>query len=179
MIDRNFSLQPFPLDGSFPSVKIVGIVARNSNIFNLSYQLIGDLSKISIPTTIVKPLRKNELWQETCFEFFLANKNSPCYWEFNLSPSGDWNIYKFTNYRQGMQEETAFSSLPFYVEKRSNVLFLDLELNLNPIISIDRTVEISITAVIKTKENGISYWALTHGGTQADFHRRDDFTLKL
>ena len=61
------------------------------------------------------PARRDRLWEETCFEFFLAVKNSPRYWEFNLSPAGHWNVYRFADYRQGMQEEPAFASLPFSV----------------------------------------------------------------
>ncbi len=54
-------------------------------------------------------------------------RNSTKYWEFNLSPAGDWNVYRFTDYRQGMEEETAISSLPFNLEMRSRIWQLDLK----------------------------------------------------
>jgi len=46
---------------------------------------------------------------------------------FNLSPAGHWNIYRFEDYRQGMQEEMAFVT-PFSVHNQWT-LYARLELN--------------------------------------------------
>jgi hypothetical protein len=179
MNDRSFSLQPFSASSSLPDIEIVGQIARHSNTLKIGYQILGALAELAIapPSTLLT--RKRELWEETCFEFFLAAANSPQYWEFNLSPAGDWNVYRFAGYRQGMQEEMAFASLPFSFKQRSNAVILDLELNLDAIVSTQTSLQVAISTVIKTKNGEIGYWALTHPGGEADFHRRDSFAIAL
>ncbi|OKH25210.1 hypothetical protein NIES593_05460 [Hydrococcus rivularis NIES-593] len=178
MNEQSFSLQPFGLN-SLPDLKINGSIARNGNRLTVRYTLLGDLATIIIPAIADLRARKHELWQETCFEFFLGIENSTCYWEFNLSPAGHWNVYRFDDYRQGMQEELAIASLPFSVQRQSSALLLTLELDLNKCILADRTLDVAVTAVVKSKDGNITYWALSHRGSQADFHRRDSFIVKL
>jgi hypothetical protein len=78
-----------------------------------------------------------------------------------------------------MQEEAAIVSLPFSVEETVDSLLLVLELNLDKLVPVDRRLEVAISTVIKTKDAAIGYWALTHPDTQADFHRRDSFTIRF
>lgn len=176
--DRAFTLKPFKLSESNSNINITGNIVRNDNKLNLEYVLQGNLSTIIIPSPAAIPARKHELWQTTCFEFFLGIKNSLQYWEFNLSPAGDWNIYRFTNYRQGMTEETAFTSLPFKVRQKTNSLNINLEINLDLIVNLDRDLEIGISTVIAYRDRSIDYWALTHPETRADFHHRDSFIIE-
>jgi hypothetical protein len=179
MSDRCFSLEPFPNSNFPPSIKITGKLDRINNQLAIEYLLSGKLTDIIIPKPVKLPIRKHELWKETCLEFFLGVKNSSQYWEFNLSPSGDWNIYSFDNYRQGMKEEMTFNSLHFVVESQSNSWRLSLNLDLNKIISQEKCLEMGINTVIKSTDENISYWALTHPKSQADFHQRDGFAIKL
>jgi hypothetical protein len=179
MSDRTFFLKPFPSDNPPLQLEISGIVDRQFNKLTIQYQILGQLAELAIPAVTDSPARKDELWQQTCLEFFLGIENSSQYWEFNLSPSGNWNIYHFEDYRQGMQTETAFTSLPFVVHNRPNYLLLDLELNLDKIVEIEQKIEIAIASVIQSKAGETTYWALTHCGTQADFHLRDSFAIEL
>ncbi|KAB8332662.1 DOMON-like domain-containing protein [Scytonema tolypothrichoides VB-61278] len=160
-----------------PNLKITGNIARQANQFTIHYALLGDLKEIAIATPSDTPARKHELWKDTCFEFFLGIKNSDRYWEFNLSPAGHWNVYRFDGYRQGMQEEIAFTILPFHVQYLSDGFTLGLDVNLDKIIAAEQALEIAITTVIKHRNGEVSYWALTHQGTEADFHRRDSFII--
>ena len=132
-----------------------------------------------IPAPAARPVRRHGLWEETCFEFFLSIKDSPQYWEFNLSPAGDWNVYRFAEYRQGMTEESAFAALPFDVKQQSDSVRLVLEINLDKIVRADQPLEAAMAAVIQPAGGGLTYWALTHPGPQADFHRRDSFLVSL
>ena len=175
--DRVFKLKPFNLSDSNSKINITGKIIRDKNKLNLLYLLQGDLSTVIIPSPADIPTRKHELWQTTCFEFFLGIGHAPKYWEFNLSPTGDWNIYRFTNYRQGMEEETAFTSLPFNVVQQLKSLNINLEINLDFIIEQNTALEIGISTVIESSEGTISYWALTHPETKADFHNRDSFII--
>jgi hypothetical protein len=179
MSDRSFFLQPFTSNHLPPEIEISGNIARHCNTLTIQYQILGQLAELAIPAVANSPTRKDELWQQTCLEFFLGIENSFQYWEFNLSPSGDWNIYSFEDYRQGMQAEAAFTSLPFIVYNRPNCLLLTLELDLDKIVKIDQTLEIAIASAIKPQVGEVTYWALTHCGTPADFHQRGSFIIKL
>ena len=179
MNGRRFSLKPFLTADLPPDVKITGNISRNSNTLTINYILIGPLANLVLPAPAENPLRRNGLWEETCFEFFIAAKNSDQYWEFNLSPSGHWNVYRFTSYRQGMQEEQSLASLPFSVQSQPDVLRLLAEIDLEKFIPADQVLNVAISAVIKSIDGRITYWALTHQGPQADFHRRDSFITEL
>ena len=132
-----------------------------------------------IPPPATAPSRKFGLWEATCFEFFIGGVGDRNYWEFNLSPSGDWNVFHLDDYRQGLRDEIAFTSLPFAVDRSANSLTLKLAVDLSQIISIDRELEVSVTAVINSTQAEVSYWALTHCGDEADFHLRDSFVIKI
>lgn len=165
--------------GPLSQLKITGSIARRSSNLAIRYALRGDLAQFVIPAPADLPARRPGLWEETCFEFFLAVKHSPRYWEFNLSPAGHWNVYRFAGYREGMQEETAFTALPFSVRRQSDSLLLALELEVARIVRADQPLSVGITAVVKLAGGGLTYWALTHPGPQADFHRRDSFLVEL
>ncbi|MEH2325408.1 MAG: DOMON-like domain-containing protein [Nostoc sp.] len=179
MSEQTFSLQPFLYTKSLPNLKIAGNIARNSNQLAIRYILEDDLKEIAIAPPSNTPSRKHELWQDTCFEFFLGVKDSAQYWEFNLSPAGHWNVYRFDGYRQGMQEETAFTTLPFSIQNQLDSLALVLDVDLDKIISAEQDIEVGITSVIKDRDGEGTYCALTHRGAEADFHLRDSFIVKL
>ena len=179
MNGQGFALQPFPTAGHLSRVTIAGNIARRSNTLHLRYVLLGRLADLVIPAPADVPARRDALWEETCFEFFLALKDSPRYWEFNVSPAGDWNVYRFAAYRQGMEEEPAFTLLPFRVQRGSDSLSLALELHLDAIVRADQGLEAAVSAVIKQRDGAVTYWALIHRGPQADFHRRDTFIMTV
>jgi hypothetical protein len=175
----NFTLQPLPGDSRLPEIEIGGKIDRDGGILSIEYQLVGNLTQLEIATPAASPTRKFHLWEATCFEFFVGSPGDRNYWEFNLSPAGDWNVFHLDDYRQGLRDELAFRSLPFKVEQAANSLSLALDFDLSKIISIEAQIEVSVTTVIKTFQGEISYWALTHSGSEADFHRRDSFMIKI
>ena len=179
MSEQTFSLQPFPSTKSLPNLKIAGNITRNGNQLAIRYMLEGDLKEIAIAPPSNTPSRKHELWEDTCFEFFLGIKDFVRYWEFNLSTAGHWNVYRFDGYRQGMQEERAFENLSFNVQNQADGLALVLDVDLGKIISAEQAIEVSITTVIKYRNGEVTYWALTHRGVEADFHIRDSFIVEL
>jgi hypothetical protein len=177
--ERNFVLQPFASEGPRPAVEITGHLARRADVLAISYRLQGRLAEVLLPAPQAAPARRHRLWEGTCFEFFLALQEAPPYWEFNLSPAGDWNVYRFSNYRQGQAAEPAFASLPFGVHRSREALRLTLEVDLTRIVPADRPLEVAIAAVIQAPDGRLTYWALTHPGPQADFHRRDGFLMTV
>jgi hypothetical protein len=179
MNGQDFSLKPFsPIDPPL-NFKITGHIARRPRQLAIRFDLRGDLAELMIPAPADMPARRQGLWEETCFEFFLGVKDAPRYWEFNLSPAGHWNVYRFAGYRRGMAEETALTSLPVSVRRHSDSLRVALELDVEKIVAAAQPLEVGIAAVIKLAGNGVTYWALTHQGPVADFHRRDSFLVEL
>ena len=179
MTGQDFALQPFsPLLPPL-NFKITGHLARRADILAIRYDLHGPLAELVIPGPVELPSRQHRLWDATCFELFLGVREAPRYWEFNLSPAGDWNVYRFTGYRQGMTEETAFTSLPLSLRRRPDSLSVDLELEIVRIVGADQPLAVALAAVIKSKDHELTYWALAHPGPQPDFHRRDSFLIKL
>ena len=179
MNGQDFSLQPFPQTSPGCACRITGHLARRADTLAIRFALHGRLTQLVIPAPADLPSRRSGLWEETCFEFFLGVKDSPRYWEFNLSPAGPWNVYRFDGYRQRMAEETAFTSLPWRLRRQPDLLLVALELEIERIVAADQPLEVGIAAIIKLAGGGLTYWALTHPGPQADFHRRDSFLVKL
>ncbi len=179
MSPRSFTLKPFPGEAPRFPLKITGTIARRDTNLALCYELKGGLAAVALPKPADRPTRRHELWQETCFELFLGPRDSPQYWEFNLSPAGHWNVYGFEAYRQGMHEEAALTALPFTVIREAASLLLTLEVDVSGFIPVDRPLNAAIVAVIKAQDGELTYWALAHPGPRADFHRRDSFLIDL
>src|SRR5215208_6199567 len=99
MTEIQFSLVCFP-SLSTPDIHINGRLSRENNILSVQFALTGACEKILLPSVSDHPRRMDDLWKSSCFEFFLAIPNQPEYWEFNMSPSGDWNIYHMEAYRK-------------------------------------------------------------------------------
>lgn len=132
-----------------------------------------------LPPATAEPRRRDELWTTTCFELFLAEPGAEPYWEVNLSPSGDWNLYRLSGYRQGLTPEPAISALPFVVERDGSGLALTVSLDLGALPLAGRPLELAVTAVLELRDGDILYWALRHPGEQADFHWREGFELRV
>jgi len=78
-----------------------------------------------------------------------------------------------------MAEETALTSLPVSVRRRPDSLLVALELEIERIVAADQPLAVGLAAVLRFRDQGLTYWALTHPGPQADFHRRDSFLVEL
>jgi hypothetical protein len=179
VIERAFALRPFPTAAPARDLWIDGTAVLRSDGLELRYVVRGSLADVALPSPVGQPLRRHGLWRATCFELFLAPRGSHAYWEFNLSPSGDWNVYRFTGYRSGMEEEPAFSSLPCACQSRSDVLALGVRLDLGAIFPVIPRLEAAVAATVLRPQAGMTYWALSHPGPEPDFHRRDAFRLQL
>jgi hypothetical protein len=179
MIERKFRLVPFPAP-EIPEISLSGTFTFAQHFLTLQYCLSGNLESVRLPPTSPMPGRRDELWKETCFEFFLAIKDRPDYWEFNLSPSGDWNVYRMDAYRRiGFREETAISQLPFEFRKGTDGYSMDAYVDLASIIESGHELQMAVTAILQACDGKETYWALAHPAPQPDFHAREGFILPL
>ena len=174
-----FKLIPFPAE-ELPKINITGEIERKDNHLSIHYQISGEIDQILFPAQSASPSRKDDLWKATCFEFFIAIEDRPQYWEFNMSPSSDWNVYVMDAYRQvNMREETEFTELPFDFKVTNEIISLNMSVDLNSITQPKMDIDIGVTAIIQTKDGQETYWALSHPSQQADFHQRESFSLAL
>ena len=179
MIERSFALVPFPTP-NIPRISLTGNLSLHDHFLTLRYLLRGNIEEVLLPPGSLRPDRKDELWKATCFEFFLAIKNQPGYWEFNMAPSGDWNVYRMDAYRRiGFREERAISQLPLEINAESDAYSLEVSADLSAIIRPREDLQIAVTAIIQTKDGHETYWALAHPAPYADFHLREGFILSL
>lgn len=174
-----FSLKPFPGEDPPFEVKIDGTIGRSGDLLSLDCAIRGTLSEIELPPPAALPERRDRLWEGTCLELFLAEEGSGSYREFNLSPTGHWNVYRFASYRKGMREEEAFASLPFHFRRDPEALRLSLDLDLGKFLPAGKTIEAAVCAVVRSRGGGTSRWALAHPAPSPDFHRRDGFGISL
>jgi hypothetical protein len=137
--------------------------------------------------------RADGLWTTTCFEAFLRPDaqlavGGNAYVELNLSPSGRWNAYDFTAYRDGMAPRAS--------TRRPEVSMHDAGGNDDADARCDRVLvfeaavarealpplpcSVALCAVLEERGGIKSYWALEHPPHVApDFHAATCFTARL
>jgi hypothetical protein len=158
--------------------------SRQAGRLELSWRLAGDLDALVLPDPSETRRRCDGLWQTTCLEAFWGFAGQDAYWELNLAPSGDWNLYRLNHYR-GPLAPVALAAPPWQVRRRAGELEVAVDLDLGEVAGGDESgvaglpLEVSLTAVIDQVGQGVSYWALAHTGAEPDFHRRDSFGLRL
>jgi hypothetical protein len=160
-----------------------GIKARvcwiESLVLALTYTIEGDINHIWIPPSRL-PRRANHLWQHTCFEAFLSAPAKPEYWEFNLSPSGEWAVYGFSGYRERVPREDAEFVQEITACRIDGVLELHATICLSrlPLMQCAH-LRLGLAAVIEDENGALSYWALKHAPGQADFHHASSFVMEI
>jgi hypothetical protein len=179
MTEQSFSLIPFP-QSHIPAIRIDGRASRQNGQLSIQYALTGEVENVFFPQKSISPHRKDGLWATTCFEFFLALPEHPQYWEFNVSPSGNWNIYRMEAYRRvGFREEISIQRLPVEVRRDAGCISLNAGVDLSPLILERDRVQLGISCVIQSIDQRHSYWALTHPHLAPDFHVRESFLIQL
>jgi hypothetical protein len=144
---QKFTLQPFEPDDLVLSID--GSVEYQQGLLELRYFLQGDLTQVLFPAAVNSPERKFALWEATCLEFFVAIVGHADYWEFNLAPNGNWQVFHLNDYREGLKDEAAINYLPFVVKQDNQELQLDLSIDLTCLFSPDTALEMAIAAVVQ------------------------------
>lgn len=150
-----------------------------SGALALTFSLHGHLTQLRVPTPAT-PRRAGRLWEHTCFEAFVAVAGESAYHEFNFSPSGEWAVYSFRSYREGVplaQELTPEINVRYSRDR----IELDAVLGLNHLVAIEprARLRLALSAVIEDDHGALSYWALKHPPGKPDFHHPEAFALEL
>ena len=177
---QHFQLTPFDPLPVECNLSVGGQISRPTpETIQIHYQVTGDLNAVVIPQRTNSPVRRDELWTTTCLELFIGAKESTPYWEFNLSPNGDWNIYRLSAYRSNLTPDLAYQDLASAIHRKASQFELNVVCPIPADLKASPKLDVALCAVIQFKQGPISYWALNHGGAEADFHRRDGFVLGL
>jgi len=145
----------------------------NSRIV-LVYKVSGDLDNICFPG-FSGIGRENNLWEETCFEFFIGDRENPRYYEFNFSPSGKWNAYSFLSRREKMKEE-AITNIKIKTERTEDNFILTASVDL-PDDKNFSSPEVQLAAILKTEDKVRHFFAVENSVAKPDFHNREYFVL--
>jgi hypothetical protein len=162
--------------GAAPCAIAVSAARSDSGGLLLSYRLRGQPGAIRLPAPLA-PGAADGLWQHTCCEAFIAQADTPAYLEFNFSPTGQWAIYRFSDYR--IRDASFLPPKPPQINYRALPDGFQLEATLAPDLLPACPWQIGLTAVIESQDGSKSYWALTHCGPAPDFHLRSSFTLNI
>ena len=167
-------LNPFLSENTAENFQISVLLSYNKKSLHFDFQLTGKIDDLAISTfEPAKAQRKDRLWEHTCFEIFLGKHGMPDYLEFNLSPSGDWNVYSFSGYREGMRPAVCFDTLPFEI-KILPVQTLKLKAAIDLKVLKDYSdIDVGLSAILEQKDGIKSYWAVSHPGDIPDFHSKE------
>ena len=175
------SLLPYFTTPSPPSQVEVSLTGRENGlcriVYRITHQPLGPAQTLSLPAHCGVSRFADQLWQDTCCEAFVATPGNTAYREFNFSPSGQWAIYDFTDYRQGMRRHQANHPPQINCQPTAEgfLLTVDVEQDLfGP-----PPWQIGLSCILKYTDGSIDYRALTHPNDKPDFHHRASFTLTL
>ena len=156
---------------------VKAIIELYDDKLTLEYQILGDLSHYHFPKQ-TKQERANELWLDTTFELFIAPTNSDEYWEINISPSTQWNVYHFTSYKEGMKESNIISQPTIKTDEYHNEYRLTFESSV-PKEYFDQASHINLCVILLDQKGVRHFYSIKRREGSPNFHDRDYFmTLK-
>lgn len=161
-----------------PNIDIIVDLKKNRNDIVAKFSLRGDTAAIRWPASLAATGQGTSLWKHTCFELFISPGDNPNYWEYNFSPSRQWAIYAFEDYRKPMP--ITVSQPPQIISPRltHNTFSLQAGFTLASEL-VDKPISVGACAVIETIDGQYYYYALSHCSDKPDFHRRESFLIKM
>jgi hypothetical protein len=150
-------------------------------LLSIHYRVEGDLDRLQLPPP--RPSHPTDgLWRHTCFEAFVKRGDTRAYLELNFSPSTEWAIYAFDDYRHGMQPRAPAHPPEIVCRRGEDVLEVDVSIRFEGLFTERERIEglrLGLAAVLEDGQGQLSYWALAHLSERPDFHHADAFTVSL
>jgi hypothetical protein len=158
----------------------VQLRAEEPDILVFQYSLVADMSRVRVPLSGAGG-RADGLWEHTCFEAFVAAGDAPGYHEFNFSPSLNWAVYRFSDYREGMSPADIGVAPTVSVRRSVDGLELTSAVRLGHLAELRdvRRLRVALAAVIEHENGGHSFWGLRHPPGKPDFHHPNGFALEV
>lgn len=145
------------------------------SLLMVKFTVSGELNRLCIPEISEKPKRTDNLWQHTCFETFIKINSATKYYEFNVSPSGDWAVYSFSDYRKNMKPTEDIKAIKINTSRDAKNLKCSYSIDKKNLGLTGNKTEIGLCCVLETDNKEISYWAIQHQKEKPDFHLASNF----
>lgn len=166
---------------STPCNYVSAVTARvdrlSEDLLILYYEIVGDIDQLALP-----PQRRSAhtdgLWQHTCFEAFVRAAGARNYVELNFSPSSEWAVYRFDDYRRGMTAVEPPHPPKIICRRREARLEADIDVHCSGFVP-QTDLQLALAVVLEDQRGAISYWALNHAQGNPDFHNDAGFVLTL
>lgn len=138
----------------------------------IDYAIHGLNLDLRVPTPHA-PAPADALWRTTCCELFVGPAGQSDYREFNFSPSGQWAVYDFLDYRERKPGSPDCHSPALQFERGEDLLKLSARLPHTslPPVAKHGTLRIALSVVLEANDGSLGYWALAHAAGKPDFHR--------
>ena len=150
----------FPLTEFNSNAVVIADIDNNANNLRLRYS-------IAVTRGLVWP-KFNAIERKD--ELFLSSPDDPSYLEINLSPSGAWNSYSFSSYREGMKTEHDTELVEFQVDS-PGVITASFFIG-----RLSDHVLFGPATILADKDGSLRYFSTKHGETP-DFHDRKHHVL--
>ena len=157
-----------PTEEGPTGLRVSASLADEGAGWRLLYRLEGDIGALAIPAAAAGAA--DGLWRHTCLEAFVQDGGGPGYREFNLSPSGQWAVYRFSSERQRATGDGPPAVAPSITTERA-ARSLTLQAWLPRGLLPERPGAVGLSAVIEPLDGPVSHWALHHPrADRPDFH---------
>lgn len=182
MHGRLLDLQPFR-GADAAGRRVRAHAERTADRLRLRFRLTAEPAHAwRMPPETGAPARRDRLWEHTCVEAFLAPQDAAAYWEINLTPGGDWNVYRFDGPRTGMREEPRVRAprMERAADTGPTTVALVATLDLAGLPELAAaSLCVGLAAVVEAADGSLAHWALRHPGPRPDFHDRATFVVRL
>lgn len=138
------------------------------------FLLEGDTGALRLLPAVTAPTRRDELWRHSCLECFVAPSCESRYVECNFSPSGDWAVYGFADYR-GERADPADPRVIVGLRPSGAALELTAMVECAAFPWTDTDLACNLAAVLEFNDGRLEYHALSHPAEKPDFHDRRAF----
>ena len=181
---KHFTLQAYQSESQGSNFVVQGFLTYQAPWLAVRFTVHGAVTDLVLPHELQSPERQDGLWEHTCFELFCAPMHSVRYWEINVSPGGNWNTYRFDDYRQGMCVEPLLQVAQVSSAYQSGDTFtIGFQMDMTRLrlghAWTQGILECSPCCILLDRTPRKSYWALHHRPPRPDFHCRSNFTLGL
>ncbi len=170
-------LHPHPSGQSGSMRRVAASASQASDgSLTLAYRLEWKAGFLRLPV-VPTAGRHHNLWHHTCVEAFMQAPGEAGYHEFNFSPAGAWAAYRFSAFREGMQDLPL--SRPPVQRIDQGPEHLLVECNLPPDGLPGEAFRMGLTAILEDRDGGLHFWALSHPAARPEFHDQRGFVLHL
>lgn len=142
----------------------------------LSYRLEWEEGFLRLPV-VPATGRHHNLWHHTCLEAFLQAPGEVGYHEFNFSPAGAWAAYRFSGFREGMEDLPLSLPPAQRIDQGPGHLLVEYRLPREALPG--EAFRMGLTAILEDREGGLHFWALHHPAARPEFHDARGFVLQL